>query len=88
MERCPNAPKRYQDVSYALVIVGYRWLSLVIVGNTSIGIYAFRDRGKFERVGICQNIWWNLQNAGRALVYLNRYGVTAPLHTMLLQRCI
>ena len=31
-------------------------------------IYAFRDRGKFERVGICQNIWWNLQNAGRALV--------------------
>ena len=34
-----------------------RWLSLVIVGNTSIVIHAFRDRGKFERVGIGQNIW-------------------------------
>ena len=34
-----------------------RWLSLVIVGNTPIVIYAFKDRGKFERVGICQNIW-------------------------------
>ena len=45
-----------------------RWLSLIIVGNTPIVIYAFRDRGKFERVGFFQNILWNLQNAGRALV--------------------
>ena len=45
-----------------------RWLSLVIVGNTFIIFYTFKDRGKFERVGICQNIRLNLQNAGRALV--------------------
>ena len=43
MERYPNAHKRCWNVSH----------TLVIVGNTPIIMYTFRDRSKFER-GICQ----------------------------------
>ena len=73
MERCPKAPKRYQDVSYALVIVGYRWEHAHCYLWPCMRSEIAANLNVLEFVKIFVEICKTL-----GVRWSNRYGVTAP----------